>query len=194
MCTKCCTIMPLAEFEVLAAAGGKPAATAHCKCSSCGVIGQLRRARTLDGSNLRMTSFFHAYTANLQKAGSEVEVHSQECDHGDRLRCPVKSDDRSCRDDDFVVENRRQRDGCEERKTPALLKTNAGSSLNNTLSSNWGDPTGSSAPVWIASISKARNSGLATRHPKSTVVKAITRFDPTANLSSKTRPGNAVVY
>src|SRR5580704_9789231 len=29
------------------------------------------------------------------------------------------------------------RTGCEERKTPALLKTNAGSSLNTTLSSIW---------------------------------------------------------
>jgi hypothetical protein len=66
------------ELEVLAAASGDHAGTAPWKCSSCTATGEFASDSSDEQGNLPMTSFFDALAANLQEAGYEVEMYSQE--------------------------------------------------------------------------------------------------------------------
>jgi hypothetical protein len=82
--------MPRAEAEALAV-GGKDAATARCRCSSCGAIGQFASDSSEEWRDFANDLVFDAYAAHLQKAGYEVRAYSHECDNGDHEHCPDKN-------------------------------------------------------------------------------------------------------
>jgi hypothetical protein len=83
--------MPRAEAEVLATTDGMRAATAQWKCSSCRAIGHFAPDSSDEFWEFANDLVFDAYAAHLQKAGYEVEMYSQECDHGDHEHCRAKN-------------------------------------------------------------------------------------------------------
>ena len=93
--------MPRAEAEVLATTDGMRAATAQWKCSACGASGHFAPDSSDEFAEFANDLVFDAYAAHLQKAGYEVEMYSQECDHGDHNHCPGKNRSR-VRDEDGV--------------------------------------------------------------------------------------------
>jgi hypothetical protein len=80
--------MPRAEAEVLSSTGGTHPDTTDRKCLSCGAVDKFASDSSDEWSEFASDLIFKAFAAHLRKAGYEIEVYSQECDHGDHCHCP----------------------------------------------------------------------------------------------------------
>ena len=91
VCTKCWAIRPRAEGERLPVKDGTHAESADGRCSSCGAVGKFASDSSHEWGQCENEILFDQFTANVQKAGYDVEWYSQQCDHGDHEHCSGKS-------------------------------------------------------------------------------------------------------
>ena len=91
VCTKCWAIMPRAEAEKLSVKDGTNADAPDWRCSSCGAVGEFASDSSVEWGQFANDLLFDQFAASVQKAGYEVEVYSQQCDHGDHEHCSGKN-------------------------------------------------------------------------------------------------------